>query len=274
MKWWESGTVAERINTRLTMIITFLTLINVAATVVYVRTVRKATRDTGLQTDKLIAAANVQSQAAGKMANASESQAQTMAELAREATSQAVATNALALQAKRSADAAKEGLQASADSSHEDRRAWVSAEIGEKSGKFFIAMHNTGKTPAVKVTYQVAFAPGKLGIIPKVDLSRDSSTPIDTKNMPPDLMERLKKDGLIPDHSLTGYVVAPGKSEISSYFGGEFSQIIGFPPDERMYIQGRLTYEDIFGGKHETRFCYWLASQADFPLCADNNYMN
>jgi hypothetical protein len=56
--------------------------------------------------------------------------------------------------------------------------------------------------------------------------------------------------------------------------GGALTNVIGFPPDMRLYIQGKFTYEDIFGKSHESRFCYWYAAQDEFPMCSDHNYMN
>jgi hypothetical protein len=274
MRFWSSLSSVERGNFILTCFIGLLTVINVIATIVYVRTFIKASAATTEQTEKLISAANIQVGAANKMADAAQTQATKMTELAGQATTQAIATNSLARQAERSADIAAQSLQVNRELSQEDRRAWVSAEIGDRAGKFFIAMHNTGKTPAINVTYVAAFSPGKLGVVPEVDLTTNSSSPIVTNNLPPQIVEELKKQGTIPSHPPTGYVIAPGKSEISSYFGAQFDRIFGFPPDQRMYIQGRFTYEDIFGRKHETRFCFWYASPVEFPMCTDHNYMN
>jgi hypothetical protein len=156
-----------------------------------------------------------------------------------------------------------------------DQRAWVSAEVGDKSGHFFIGIHNNGKTPALKVFYVAAFTPGNLGAVPPINFSNDPEYPVFTGNLPPDVVERLKKDGVIPDRPQTGLVVAPSKTEIASFFGSPINQIIGIPPDnKRMYILGRFRYEDVFGRKHETRFCYWVASPTDFPMCLDRNYMD
>lgn len=209
-----------------------------------------------------------------ELAVQAKNQADETKDIAARALVQAKATNELATQARRAADSASESLQLSKELSREDRRAWVSAEVGENAGKFFIAMRNTGKTPAVNVTYVSAFTPGKLGVVPEVDLSSNSSTPILTNNLPPQIMEELRKQGLIPDHPPTGFTIAPGKSEIASYFGGEFNQVFAFPAETRVYIQGRFTYEDIFGQGHETRWCYWYASPTEFPACRDHNYMN
>jgi hypothetical protein len=273
-KFFASWTPREWTELILTAIIGFFTLLNALAAIAYYSTYKKSVAATGQQSDQLIRAAQIQANAAEKMAVSSSAQAVKMTELAAQATAQATSTNLLAQQAKRSADIANEILQVSREASQEDRRAWVSAEIGEKEGRFFIAMHNTGKTPALKVSYFSVFATGKLGGVPKVDLSVNSLTPIDTTHMPANLLETLKKEGVVPDHPLSGFVIAPGKSEISSYFGGQFDRLFRFPADERIYIQGRFTYNDIFGKPHETRFCYWYAAESEFPMCADNNFMN
>src|SRR5258708_40361753 len=75
MKFWESGKIHERINVGLTAIIALFTLINVIATIVYVRTVRKSAKDTSVQTDKIISAANTQASAATDNADSASSMA-------------------------------------------------------------------------------------------------------------------------------------------------------------------------------------------------------
>lgn len=225
-------------------------------------------RSTSKQTDQLIRL--YQQQLAELHQQASDTH-----ELATQATAQAKATNALASQTKRYADIAFQMLESNRESSREDRRAWVSAEVGEKEGKFFIAMHNTGQTPALSVTYVVSLSASTLATIPEVDLSANSSTPISTENVPPEFVERLKKEHLIPDHLISGFVIAPGKSEIGSYFGTELSRLISISnTKQRLYVQGRFTYNDIFGRNHETRFCYWYAAPGGFRLCSDHNDMN
>jgi len=164
----------------------------------------------------------------------------------------------------------------STETLHVDQRAWVSADIGEKDGHFSVAMHNSGKTPALNATYVMALTPGKAVSVPDVDLSHDSSTPVEVpKNLPSDMLERLKQEGFIPTHPPGGFIIAPGKSEISSSFSSPFAQTFGTnDPRNRMYIQGRFTYDDIFEKKHETTFCYWYAAPNQFPMCNDHNKMD
>ena len=92
----------------------------------------------------------------------------------------------------------------------------------------------------------------------------------------PNSIEDLRKEGLIRDQPPTGYVVAPGDSQITSDYQGKFTQIFRFEdgPMTRAYIQGRVTYDDIFGAHHETTYCYWFAPPSDFVMCNDHNKMN
>jgi hypothetical protein len=269
----------------------FLTAVVATSTAIYTYYARKQfavmndqlseMRSTSQQTDQLIhlyqrqvAELYQQTSNTHELAVQAKNQADRMTELAFQTSAQASATNTLANQTRRYADIASQTLEANRESSKEDRRAWVTAEIGEKEGKFFVAMHNTGKTPAVNGTYVTAFTPGESAVVPEVDFTVNSSTGIDTKNLPPEFVERMKQQGLIPSHPPTGFVIAPGKMEIASYFGTQLAQFISFPQNSRMFIQGRFAYDDIFGRNHETRFCYWYAAPGEFPLCSDHNYMN
>jgi hypothetical protein len=86
-------------------------------------------------------------------------------------------------------------------------------------------------------------------------------------------LETLKKEGYIRDHPPTGYVIAPGATQIASDYQGKFTQIFRIEGD-RVYVQGRVTYDDVFGHAHETIFCYWFAPPSDFVMCNDHNRMN
>src|ERR1700722_18332972 len=68
MKFWESGTLNEHANVVLTGFIALFTLVNVIATIFYVSTVTKTSREASAQTDKLISAANIQACAAKSFA--------------------------------------------------------------------------------------------------------------------------------------------------------------------------------------------------------------
>jgi len=198
-----------------------------------------------------------------------------------------VATRA-ADQARRSADAAFEQLKISRDQAAAaersvntienqmdlDQRAWVTVDVGERTGNFSVAMKNTGRSPALNVTAVTAFSGGKPSGPPEIDLSRNSSSPIQLPpNVPQEIKEKLREEGWIKDHPPTGYVIAPGDTQIASDYQGKFSQIFSIHAD-RAYVQGRVTYDDIFGKHHETTFCYWFAPPSDFVMCNDHNNMN
>jgi hypothetical protein len=191
---------------------------------------------------------------------------------------QAEATHKLADEAERSGDIAIGSNEANV-------RAWLTVNVGEKTGTFAISMHNTGKSPALNVTYVSAFTSGRRGAIPSVDLSRNSSSPISVPdNAPKEFLERLARDGYIRGHPPTGFVIAPDATEVASDYQGKFLQIFRMAGD-RAYVQGRVTYDDIFGKSHQTTFCYRaelpqtsLAAgtfpASDFIMCNDHNSMD
>lgn len=159
-----------------------------------------------------------------------------------------------------------------------DQRAWITVEVGEKTGNFAVAMRNTGKTPAINVSDVTVFSVTDRIGPPDVDLAQNSSSPIPVPtNAPQWFIESLKKEGAIRNHPPTGYVIAPGDSQISSDYQGKFSQILGWDrnnPRNRAYIQGRVKYDDIFEVTHQTDYCFWYASPSDFVMCNDHNKMN
>lgn len=190
--------------------------------------------------------------------------------------------------AEKSAEAAREQLRFSSDQATAaknsveavqlqlrlDQRAWVTVDVSEKTGNFAVTMKNTGKSPAINVTMVTAFAGGKRMGPPDVDLSRNFSSPIELpQNAPKEFLDTLKKEGYIRDRPPTGYVIAPGATQIASDYQGKFTQIFAIGGD-RTYVQGRVTYQDVFGGSHETTFCYWFAPPSDFVMCNDHNGMN
>lgn len=219
--------------------------------------------------------------AAGKQADAAKSQANNTAVLARAAVDQVKSleagvaeTHALASAAKIQADTAAAANKIALDATTVDERAWVSVDVGEKAGNFSVTMRNTGKSPAINVSEVTAFAGGNRMGPPEVDFSQDSSSAVLLpKDAPPELLERLKKEGFIRDRPPSGYVIAPGDTQIASVYQGKFTQIFRIGGD-RVYVQGRVTYNDIFGKFHETLFCYWFAPPSDFAMCNDHNKMN
>jgi hypothetical protein len=67
---WKNLRSHEKVNVVLTALIAFLTLVNVIATVVYVRTFTGSVKESGEQTDKLISVAMLQARAATDFAEA------------------------------------------------------------------------------------------------------------------------------------------------------------------------------------------------------------
>lgn len=221
--------------------------------------------DAGTQTDKMISAAQkIESDLEAANAQNLEALRKTLSQ------SQA-ATNASNSQSQKVLDATIEQARL-------DQRAWLTVEVGEKTGNFAVGIRNTGKTPAVNVTEVTAFSASSSGNPPDVDLARNSSSPFPVpRNAPPEFMEALRKEGLIRSHPPTGYVIAPGDTQIASDYQGKFAQIFGFDrknPMNRPYIQGKVTYDDIFGQHHQTTYCYWFAPPSDFVMCNDHNKMN
>lgn len=248
----------------------------------------KEMSDAGKQTDQMLGLVkkqveNMSQQARDthELALQAKNQADNTAEFAKAAIDQAkkleagvVETHALASAAKMQADTAAAANKIALDATTVDERAWVSVDVGEKTGNFSVTMRNTGKTPAINVTEVTAFAGGKRMGPPEVDFSKDSSSAIMLpKNAPPEFLEQLKKEGFIRDRPPSGYVIAPGDTQIASDYQGQFTQIFRIEGN-RIYVQGRVTYDDIFGKSHETLFCYWFAPPSDFVMCNDHNKMN
>jgi len=98
--------------------------------------------------------------------------------------------------AQKQAKAAEDSVKTAQRQTWQEQRAWVSVDVGAPDGNFSVAMHNTGKPPAVHVTYSVGFTPGSLGVIPDLesDLRKNNSSnlPEFPKNLPPEVMENLK----------------------------------------------------------------------------------
>jgi hypothetical protein len=83
------------------------------------------------------------------------------------------------------ATAAKNSVEAVQLQLRLDQRAWVTVDVGEKTGNFAVSMRNTGRSPAINVTAVTAFGGGKRIGPPDVDLTRNSSSPIPLPKMLP-----------------------------------------------------------------------------------------
>lgn len=218
------------------------------------------------ESDKLLKVQTDNASEAYRVADRSAKAAEKIAEAARE---QLRFSSDQATAAKNSVEAVQLQLRL-------DQRAWVTVDVGEKTGNFAVTMKNTGKSPAINVTMVTVTTFGgerRVGP-PDVDLSKNSSSPIALpQNAPKEFLDTLKKEGYIRDRPPTGYVIAPGATQIASDYQGKFTQIFGVGR-ERPYVQGRVTYDDVFGQPHETIFCYWFSPPSDFVMCSDHNQMN
>jgi hypothetical protein len=248
--------------------------ISVIATMIFIAYQSYEMKEGGKDTHDLAVAAGKQADAAGKQADAVGKEAANTHDLAVAAATQATNTGDLALSAGKQAVAAEQSVETIQEQMRLDQRAWVSVSVGEKAGNFAVSMRNTGKTPAMNVTDVTAFSGGGRMRPPEVDLSRNSSSPIPILgNLAPDILTKMKQEGFIRDRPPTGYVIAPGDAQISSDYQGTFAQIFKIDAD-RAYVQGRVTYDDVFGKSHETVFCFWYAPPSDFVMCNDHNKMN
>jgi len=136
-----------------------------------------------------------------------------------------------------------------------DQRAWVSVDVSEKIGKFSVSMKNTGKTPALNVIYFAAFSGDKRGVIPEIPKTE------------PTLQ----------------FLVAPGDTQTASNFEMNYLQAFNLGGD-RNYVQGNISYDDIFGKTHHTIYCYWteppqvrqpgVFPPSTFVMCGDHNKMD
>jgi len=221
------------------------TIFIAAATVVNVGVAYKMWEEMhtgGVDTHDLAAAAKAQAEAAKTIAESSKKQAENIA--------------SLLIIAGKQAQAAQDNVVAIQREMRQDQRAWISVDVSEKPGWFTVSMHNTGKTPALNTTYVAGFIAGKRGTVPKEDFTKSNSS----MGWPEKKL------------TVTGYVIAPNASQVASDWHGKFADI--YKSDaERTYIEGRITYDDVFGGHHETLFCYWYSPPSEFVICNDQNKM-
>ena len=272
MKFWESGKLHERLNVGLTGVIALFTIINVIATIVYVCTVWKASREASIQTDKIIGAANIQSGAASKIAESAHEFSVTASGIKQDTTNAVDQFRHLAQSSENSIKAAQKSAQSALDASIQastlDERPWItfsrftlSSEAQE--GKDFtftvnIGIDNTGKTPA-------------LDTIPS---SKVSSW---TKGQMPPIMEQLlptpvSRGIIAPGSNRNSFRTAPltvPANHISAYISGQ----------NLIYVQAKVGYRDVNNIQHWTTLCAahpYGASLDEFNYCeqgneADNN---
>lgn len=231
----------------------------------------------GAQTDKLIQAANIQACAATKNAEAATSFAESTSELKEQVKTAVHDSEQAAIQSsavsKTAARNAERSIQATQDAMRLDQRAWVDGTVTETPQGFVIRFRNTGKTPAIKVSPpQYVFAADKDAPIPIEDMRRN----VVPSTLPPNVKEEVEKE--LRKHE--GYVLAPLSFHdftlpISLGSSRSAQPVPGQGHRKPNFIQGYITYIDVFKQVHETWFCYEQMWQGgEVQLCDSQNGMN
>jgi len=143
-----------------------------------------------------------------------------------------------------------------------DQRAWMGIPTLEVVGKveagtplvIRLVFHNSGKTPAAHVAAVAIGDPKPF-------------------NAPPDIAYRegevMRGIGFASPNSGFDSFVSPtqGKALTEAAFNGIASG------KYRIYVHGRVDYEDIFRRKHWMTFCYYLAPDGStFYICTERKY--
>lgn len=127
-----------------------------------------------------------------------------------------------------------------------DQRAWVGAIQNDSvaGGILPIRISNTGKTPALEVSSAASGA-----------IVYDTQ---DIYNPPSDSL-----DGTI---QINKGMMMPGASQFIN------AMVFEIPPNKVIEIRGTISYADIFGKKHWTRFCFASLSPGNrFRFCTHGN---
>lgn len=207
------------------------------------------------------------------------------------------------------AKAASDSVKATQDAMRLDQRAWVGVvdvrtEGGTETQNEFkysnaeVSIHNSGKTPALKVSiWCCIFTGGGIGeSIPDYDdvIKTDSERAKTLQEKHHKEMEVfLKQHPELAGKAITferefyasrkseflaryqGGVLAPGVTT-SIGFGGVTYPINRTAPTTAIYVLGKITYFDIFPGtnQHTTKFCMMRISGTSFVVCPAGNGMD
>jgi hypothetical protein len=173
-----------------------------------------------------------------------------------------------ALASERSAHAAEQSLRTSKELFAEGRRAEMSRittvmqqfEV-DKPMKYEVQVLNAGRSRAVKVTTVTSHLALSIG---------QEFPPEPPYNFPPDAIYRTRPRSVS--------VVLPGERLIQA------AEVEVLPPSliegvtsgrERMYIHGKITYDDADGRHHTTTFCdYYVPGQPTMTACSVYNSAN
>jgi hypothetical protein len=280
-RFWAEMSPSQRREFVLTMCILLFTIINAAATIVYVSYFKGSVEENSGQTGKLISAASVQASAATKIAKAS-SDFSTSANGIESHLGQAVidfqtaakdSTNASKIAAKN----AETNIRNAQESFKQEQRAWVGLQnVGPVSGltdteplKAQINFFNSGRTPARNVQFSAKFmtSPTAIAEPPKEGLDQLLFTPV--QSIPP-------QGGY---HPILGADTLAQVASQSQRHGQEvlISQYKAIKEKTLfLYFYGIVKYDDIFGNHRETQWCIFLANPdtREMGICDAFNDLN
>jgi hypothetical protein len=263
-KFWGPLTGVERFSFVLTCSIALFTVVNGAATAIYVSFTEKASKQTSAQAERLILAAQIQSRAASEMAQAAESQASKMAELAAQSTSQATAANNLATQALRANELAERNNSLARLSFAKDQRPWVwiatpelfHVEVGDLV-MLNVQFINYGKTPAIARTSVFLYA--------ETNLNPNTIKTLQQNQMPPYTM--IIAPGQVPKPTFT---TATSSEKLQKK---DYDLIMS--NNGMLVVGGRIEYTDLQGNPYESVFCVTRLATGAIANCPgpELNYM-
>jgi hypothetical protein len=154
------------------------------------------------------------------------------------------------LAATKAAKAAEDSVVFATQNAHLDQRAWMALasvsgapNVGEPF-RVTITIRNTGKTPAKKVR-----------IVPVVDPRPDGS--------PPDFEKKVEEtaksyesgpygivsNAVVPPSATSGSTITASKGPLTA------AGLETLKGQQRVFVYGKITYEDIFGVSHWVTFC-------------------
>ena len=154
--------------------------------------------------------------------------------------------NAISASLQESLKQSKAALDASIESSRTDLRAWVgvvgvvAVQQGQNT-RFDVTYANTGKTPAIITFQQASLYPSKAYPLPN---EFDQQIKLDKSQI---------SRGMLFSNA-TGTMMQTVTPEMLKGFFGDYTGV------KYIFLDGVIEYEDVFGKKHHTAFCYFHSS--------------
>jgi len=202
---------------------------------------------------------------------------------------------------KHSADIAAQGITISERNTQLDQRAWigivrVDTQGGEQSYDSFafknlsVAIHNSGKTPAIKLSGQCCMFINRLWTDPIPDYDTETQKMTEERRKqnealvakPPEIAARVKEfEQAVPSSTEraihTGGVLAPGvTNNIGVAPSMKLGRRDGSGKPMTLYVLGKFTYNDIFAAnpQHTTKFCLMHTVGNALTICPESNLMD